>query len=506
MGGCAFSRLHRRLPLLCSAGTCRETQSDAPFVKALDQATIDLFWHDADDREVRLRAVISERLKANPPPALEDYVVASYFFAFRTMKLEHAVEEISYHATIGVKHPPKGSLLEQCAAKAAGVDAFDATGRLGLLHVAFPLKMMLQPDGHLTSCDILHTVAGAIIFDVYENQDARLVALQIPENVLRTFPGPAYGPNGVRARTKFAPDQPAFGTILKPTAGITPDEVGKLVEEVAACPLFLFVKEDEDLYPNLDYSPVSERVRRAVAAIERASARRSGLGLIFAPHISGAPHEIVPTVREVVEAGATGLMFSETFAGGTVRQVRETTRHLQSPPAIYGHNAGIGVKTRGIWREVIDLLARLDGIDFRQTAPVKPGRPFLRPYGAEWVASEEVLTRPLSGINPTMIVRAGALDQGNIGINLTDAEERGITDKVLFLAGSAINSIKNSKGKADPQLGAEAMMQALEVHRSRALKGVSMETHLRELVALADREKLKPLREALRQRYPEAAA
>lgn len=479
---------------------------DEIHVKALDKISLDSFWHDADAREVRLREVIGERLQNNPPPQFDDSIVATYFFAFRTMKLEQAVEEISYHATIGVKHPPKGSLLAQCAARAAGVDAFDSTGRLGLLHVAFPLKMMLQPDGHLTSCDILHTVAGAIIFDVYENQDSRLIALQIPEKVIRTFPGPAHGPLGVRQQTNFPADQPAFGTILKPTAGITPQEVGKLVEEIAGCPLFLFVKEDEDLYPNLDYSPVTERVQRAVAAIEKARAQRNGLGLIFAPHISGAPHEIIHTVSAVVEAGATGVMFSETFAGGTVRQVREATRHLANPPAIYGHNAGIGVKTRGIWREVIDLLARLDGIDFRQTAPVKPGLPFLRPYGAEWTASEEILARGMPGIKPSMIVRAGALDQGNIGLNIADTEKRGITDKVLFLAGSAINSIKNAHGKADPQLGAEAMMQALDVHRSRELAGVSADAHLPALVALSERQKLKPLRTALRQRYPEAAA
>jgi ribulose 1,5-bisphosphate carboxylase large subunit-like protein len=366
--------------------------------------------------------------------------------------------------------------------------------------------MMLQPDGHLTSCDLLHTVAGAIIFDVYENQDARLVALQIPEKIIRTFPGPAHGPQGVRRLTNFAPDQPAFGTILKPTAGITPDEVGKLVEEIAACPLFLFVKEDEDLYPNLNYSPVAERVRRAVAAIEKAHTQRGKLGLIFAPHISGAPHEILQTVSAVVDAGATGVMFSETFAGGTVRMVREAMKHLANPPAIYGHNAGIGVKTRGIWREVIDLLARLDGIDFRQTAPVKPGLPFLRPYGAEWLASEKVLSSALPGIKPTMIVRAGALDQGNIGINLADAEERGLTEKVLFLAGSAINSIKNAQGKADPKLGAEAMMQALAVHRSGELRGVPIEKHLPALIALADRQKLGALRTALQQRYPETAS
>jgi hypothetical protein len=196
-------------------------------------------------------------------------------------------------------------------------------------------------------------------------------------------------------------------------------------------------------------------------------------------------------------------MFSETFAGGTVRMVREATRHLANPPAIYGHNAGIGVKTRGIWREVIDLLARLDGIDFRQTAPVRPGTPFLRPYGAEWQASEWALTRPLPGIKPTMIARAGALDQGNIGLNLADAEQKSLVANILFLAGSAINSIKDAAGRADPRIGAEAMLQALEVHRSGELRNVPAQEHVVALAALAERRGLQALREALRQRYPE---
>jgi ribulose-bisphosphate carboxylase large chain len=471
-------------------------------MRLVDDTTLDLLWYDNDAREARLRQLIRERLAERPAPASPDHVVATYFFAFRSMKLADAVQEISYHATSGIKHPPAGSLLEQCSAMPAGVDAFDSTGRLGLLHVAFPLKMMLQPDGHLTSCDLLHTVAAAIIFDVYENQDARLIGLQIPERVIRTFPGPAYGPQGVRQVTGFPAGEPAFGTILKPTAGITPDEVGRLVEDAARCPLFLFVKEDEDLYPNLDYSPVAERTRKAVAAIARAKGERRGRGLLFAPHISGAPHEIVDTVHAVVEAGATAVMFSETFAGGAVRMVREATKHLPQPPAIYGHNAGIGVKTRAIWREVIDTLARLDGIDFRQTAPVKPGTPFLKPYGDEWEASEHALSCELAGIRPTMIARAGALDQGNIGLNLADAQRRGLSDGILFLAGSAINSIKNAQGQADPAIGTEAMLQALEIHRSGKLRDVPSEQHLTALMALAQSKNLTALQVALTQRYP----
>jgi ribulose-bisphosphate carboxylase large chain len=328
--------------------------------------------------------------------------------------------------------------------------------------------------------------------------------LQIPEKELRTFPGPAYGPLGLRERTGFAHTEPTFGTILKPTAGITAEEVGKLVGEAAESPLFLFIKEDEDLYPNLDYSPIGERTCNALAAIERAKEKRAGKGLIFAPHITGAPHEMLETLHAVVEAGATGVMFSETFAGGTVRMVREATKSLPHPPAIYGHNAGIGVKTRGgIWREVIDLLARLDGVDIRQTAPIRPGPPFIRPYGAEWEASERILSSDLGGIKPTMIARAGGLDQGNIILNLADAERRGLAANVLFLAGSAINSVKNAHGKPDPRLGSEAMLQALEVHRSGELAETSIDDHLFTLLALARGRNLTALTEALKQRYPE---
>jgi hypothetical protein len=183
--------------------------------------------------------------------------------------------------------------------------------------------------------------------------------------------------------------------------------------------------------------------------------------------------------------------------------VREATRNLPSPPAIYGHNGGIGVRTRCIWREVIDYLARLDGIDFRQTAPVRAGLPFIRPYRKELEASETVLTKSLPGIKPVMIARAGGLDQGNIIPNLRQAANQGTTMHILFLAGSAINSIKNSKGRVDPRIGAEAMQEAIDMYRDGELEGVPLECHVELLYALAKRKRLAALSAALLQRYPD---
>jgi len=470
----------------------------------MDVDDLNRLWFDWDSREQLVRRIVSQQLAEAPPPRMDDCIVATYFLALRSKSLAQIGAEFSYHATSGIRNPPPGSLLAACTGTAAGIVELDNTGRLGLLHMAYPLKMLLNSRGSLTSCDVLHTVAGAIAFDVYENQDVRLVALQIPDHVVRTFPGPAYGPHLLRQRTRFAADEPAFGTILKPTAGITPEQVGTLVEEAARCSLFLFVKEDENLYPRLDYSPVRERTARARAAIERVQDERGGKGILFAPHVTGSPHEILDTVDAVLEAGATAVMLSETYSTGTVRLVREATKHLAAPPAIYGHNAGIGTRERCIWREVLDLLARLDGIDFRQTAPVRPGPPFIRPYGAAWEASERVLTMPLpDGIRPTMIARAGGLDQGNIIMNLQDAERRGLTAEILLLAGSAINSIRTPQGTPDPRYGAEAMLQALDVHRSGALADTPVEAQISQLMDVARSRRLLALQDALRQRYPE---
>ena len=95
-----------------------------------------------------------------------------------------------------------------------------------------------------------------------------------------------------------------------------------------------------------------------------------------------------------------------------------------------------------------------------------------------------------------MIVRAGSLDQGNIILNLADADRRGITDKVLFLAGSAINSIKNAKGKPDPALGRAGHDPGAGNHRSGELRDVSVNKHLSALCALAKGRKLAALRTA----------
>ena len=424
-------------------------------MKPLDAKTRDLLWFDPDVREVRLRQLVTERMAASSlRPTVEDHVVATYFLALRHTTLHSAAKEIAYHATSGSQ--------ESAARLAAGRSARHTRpastpgtrrGRMGLLHVAFPLKMLLQPDGHLTSCDLLHTVAGAIIFDVYESQDARLVSLADSRSTCcGRFPGRPTGRAGLRAADRLRRrgaglrhDPEADG---RHHAGRSRQPGGRGRRSVrCSCSS----RKTRTSIPNLDYSPVAERVRQGGGG-HRAGARRSGggKGLIFAPHITGAPHEMLETAAR----GDRGRGHRRDVQRDLCRRHgADGPRGHEAPAAAAGH---LRPQRRHRREDPRRHLARSD-------RPVGPaGRHRFPPDGPDPARARrssgrtarngrrrsEILSRELPGIKPTMIVRAGGLDQGNIILNLADAERRGLTSNVLFLAGSAINSVKNADGPA----------------------------------------------------------
>ena len=274
-------------------------------MNALNTATLERLWDDFDTREELLRQVIADRLGENPSPRVPDHVVATYYFAFRSGTLAKAVEEISYHATSGIKNPPKGSLLEQCSpARPASTRSTRRPDRPVARRVpaqddAAPRRApdLVRPAAHDRRRGHLRHVREP-------GCSADLAA--DPRRRARDIPRPGLWPDRDSQKTGFALDQPAFGTILKPTAGITPDDVERLVEEVAGSPLLMFIKEDEDLYPDLDYSPVAERTERAIAAIERVQDQRGGLGLVYSPHVTAGParssSSCTPSSRRVPRA------------------------------------------------------------------------------------------------------------------------------------------------------------------------------------------------------------
>jgi len=128
------------------------------------------------------------------------------------------------------------------------------------------------------------------------------------------------------------------------------------------------------------------------------------------------------------------------------------------------------------------------------------GAPLLRPVGLEWRKCEDALSRPAAGHPVVMMARAGGLDQGNIIQNLMDVSQHGSAGNYLFLAGSAINGIKNQAGAYDPAIGALAMEQALLLFKQRVYTSPG-QLNPQALAAYARSHGMPELAEALRQRY-----
>ncbi len=454
---------------------------------------------DLDRREADIRKEVYDGLGDFTPADTGCNMVATYYVSSPERSIEAAGREFVYLQTTSVTDPPKGSLLEQCTGRLVDSVPFDKNGRTGLVRAAFPLKMFVGEDGKAYSTDILHVAAGAGEFALASSSDVKLVCLELSEEVVSGFPGPRFGPGGVRELSGFEEGRVAFGTIIKPCSGITPEEVAERVGAAAGNPLFMFVKEDEELLPNVGFCPLKERVRLSSERVRRAEGERGGGSIVYAPHVTSNPSVLLDNVRVAIEAGATGLMFSEYYTGGSLRLVRDTLESEGTSVPIYGHNGGISTRTRHIYREVLDWLARLDGMDFRQTAPLAE-KQLLRPAGLEWRKCEEVLRKPIKGIKQVTVTRAGGLDQGNIIGNLEDCQKRGRVEDYLFLAGSAINSIRNDSCEEDPRCGARAMEQAVEAFRDSSFDNAPGD-HVPRLKAYAGDRGFKELVLALEQRY-----
>lgn len=478
-------------------------QKDTNDMKNVDDEALKIIRQDLDQREETIRRLVYAALEELPAADTSEHVVATYFIAAKSRSLAQVGEELSYITTTSVKDPPANSLLAECTGRVIDTFGFDEARRTGLVRIAFALKMLRDDQGDLYSTDILHIAGGAGVFAFAKATDIKLVNLAMSDETLRLFPGPAHGAPGVRRVMNLDDDEVAFGTVVKPCTGITPQQQAEIIADAARNPNLVFIKEDENFLPRVAFAPLQDRLRCAVDVIEKTRDQRGKRGLIFTPSLTSPPHALLDNVKRAIDAGVNGIMFSEYYIGGAVRLVRGLTAALADPPAIFGHNGGVTCRTRQIYREVFDLLARLDGIDFRQTALLSTDRGLLRPFGTEWRKCEEVLSKPLAGHRPVMMARAGGLDQGNLIPNLVDIDAGGIgLANYMFLAGTAINSIKNKKGELELSLGAEAMRQAAEVYHEGVFTEIS-DTHVDDLRRHARVRGLEPLSIALAQRYGE---
>jgi 3-oxoisoapionate-4-phosphate transcarboxylase/hydrolase len=294
--------------------------------------------------------------------------------------------------------------------------------RRGEVRIAFPLENFGPSLPNL-----LAAVAGNL-FELRQLAAVRLVDLDLPRAFADRYPGPRFGVRGTR-QVLGRPDGVLIGTIVKPSIGLSPDELRVVVRELAEARID-FIKDDE-LMADPPYAPLAERVAVVTDELARV-ADRTGHKPMYAFNITDDLDRLEANHDLVLRAGGTCVMVCVAVVG------LPGLAHLaaRSSLPIHGHRAMFGAVSRspqlGIDFVAFQKLARLAGADHLHTNGLS--NKFYE-TDEEVLRSIAAVRRPLLGGYPTLPV----LSSGQwAGTAPQTYRETGTTD-LLVLAGGGIH-------------------------------------------------------------------
>jgi ribulose-bisphosphate carboxylase large chain len=317
-----------------------------------------------------------------------------------------------------------------------------------------------------TNLPTLMTTLCGNLSELREVSGIRLLDLEIPRTIVEAYPGPQFGVAGSRALTGVVPERPLFGTIVKPSVGLTPEQTAENVRALAEAGID-FVKDDE-LIANPPWSPVRERIAAVQRVIEDAS-DRTGKKVMYAYNITDDLDAMRGHHDAVVEAGGTCVMVSLNTVG--LVGVHELRRHAAVP--IHGHRNGWGMLTRHPWLGMefapYQVLWRLVGVDQLHVSAIQ---------GKFWESDESVARSIRACLEPIVDESdriLPVLSSGQWGGQAPETYRLTETLDLLYLAGGGITA--HPQG---PQAGLAAIRQAW----TAAVEGVPLETYARSMPEL----------------------
>lgn len=338
----------------------------------------------------------------------------------------------------------------------------EGKGTSGLVHIAYPMDLFdVETSG---IANILSMVAGNL-FGLTAITNVRLVDVEFPRSVVKQYPGPRFGIEGVRklVGTDKHP-RPHLGTIVKPKVGLNPEQTAKVAYEAAVGGVD-FIKDDETLM-NQKFCPLEDRVSKVMGALDRAKSE-TGRTVLFAVNVTGAPDKMVKLAETAMDNGANTIMLDIVILG--LPTVEWFLKGYDFNVPIHMHRAMHAAFTRnprhGISFLPIAKIARMLGGDQLHTGS-----------GAGKMGSEEERAHDLGqilsflkadwfGKRKTFPVASGGIHPGFVPANF-----KAMGVDCVINAGGGIHG-----HPLGTRAGATAMMQAIEA----CAKGIELDEYAR---------------------------
>nr|WP_239541341.1 ribulose-bisphosphate carboxylase large subunit family protein [Pullulanibacillus pueri] len=312
--------------------------------------------------------------------------------------------------------------------------------------------------------NLLATVAGNL-YELQEFSGLRLIDLKLPEVFMEKYLGPQFGIEGTRRLTKVY-ERPLIGTIIKPSIGLSLEDLRVLVLSLAQSGID-FIKDDE-LNANPPYAPLEARVKVVMEEIERV-ADKTGKKVMYAFNITGDIDELRENHDTVVKAGGNCVMVGINSIG--YAGVAYLRNYSQVP--IHGHRNQWGAMTRcpllGMDFRVYQKLCRLAGVDHLHTNGINSK--FYESNASVIRSVEECLT-PMFGDDTVLPV----LSSGQWAGSAIESYKTMKTKDLIHLAGGGI--------MAHPS-GIEAGVNSMKQGWEAAMNGFSLEDYAKTHSELA---------------------
>lgn len=207
--------------------------------------------------------------------------------------------------------------------------------------------------------DVMSSIGGNI-FGMKSVKELFWEDIEIPEVMLKSFKGPAYGIQGIRKILKVK-DRPLVGTIVKPKVGLTSSQHAQVAYNawVGGCDI---VKDDENL-TGQTFNKFKPRFLKTIRMLKKAE-KETGDKKVYLVNCTAEVGEMLRRIKFVEANGGNYIMLDIlTLGWGGLQTAR---KHTKLP--IHAHRAGHAMVDRdenkfGMSMDVIAQLARMVGVD-----------------------------------------------------------------------------------------------------------------------------------------------
>lgn len=206
---------------------------------------------------------------------------------------------------------------------------------------------------------ILSSIAGNI-YGMKAVARLRLEDFNLPQDLVKSFRGPAFGRDGVK-KMLGVERRPLIGTIVKPKVGLSSEQFAEVLYEAMAggCDI---VKDDENLTDQA-FNKFEKRLELSLAALEKAE-HETGEKKGYLPNVTAPADEMLKRLELAKKMGSKYVMIDVVTAGWSAVQL---LRRNSDGLAIHAHRAGYAAFTRipahGMSTVCFSKLARLAGVD-----------------------------------------------------------------------------------------------------------------------------------------------